>query len=152
MCLVQFWALKFLLKTMEGILSTRFIYSPCTHSLSPPATQGFMEYTRWAVLPASQVRLFPVVLKAGQLGEHLSDSLLGLACRGEKHHSTVNGKMWKKSRRLMNSREGIWSLGWLEGPSLWELEVTPVTSPTTIRDGIRGEEEYPVRTPQRALA
>ena len=25
MCLVQFWALKFLLKTMEGILSTRFI-------------------------------------------------------------------------------------------------------------------------------
>lgn len=74
------------------------------------------------MLPASQVRPFPAALKAGQLGEHLSDSLLGLLCYGEKQHLTVNGKMWNKSRRMMSSRGGVWSLGWLKDPSLWELE------------------------------
>lgn len=67
---------------------------------------------------------------------------------GKKHHLTVNGKMWKKSRRLVNSRGSVWSFGWLEDPSLWELKKihSPVPQPSEMKSG--GEEdESPVRTP-----
>ena len=150
MCLVQFCALRVLLKTMTLVLGTLPPTLRGPPSLSPPATQGLIEHTMRATLPASQVRTLPTALLSKGRTTWLSICLtpcFGLVCCEEKYHLTVNSKMWKKSRRLMNSRGGVWNLRCFKDPFLWELEeiLWPIPQPSEV--GFGGEEESPVRTP-----